>query len=298
MEVLPDLRVSDATITKTSQRKYSARVFSRAGMFCPHCQSELEEAIEACPRCDFDLSYCDKAFPFAAPPLSLVIDPSHLLPPGVEKDVQKMYQKVRKRAPQIGISFCFVRLQTGVPIEEFAFWLHNSAPSADKERAWQLLIVGDLTSGRLTMTSGYALEPFIQPELWEAALQELAACISDEQWKEGLNGFLVDTRDLITAAWLVAERRRLRNHRRRLVDAKSKALKKEKEQEEEKARAHGEGAKVRESEREHEHETDAEKVVAEDFEADQEEPLRDDVREKGVLEEEEIREEETFTSTC
>lgn len=184
-------------------------------MVCPHCQSRLEQPEDSCGHCDFDLSQCTKSFPFAAPPLSLVIDPAKLLPEGIENEIRKAYLRLRKRARQVELSFCFVRLQAGVPIEEFAFWLHNSAPGADESRAWHLLVVGDLTSGRLTLTTGYALEPFIKPEIWEAALQELAACIADEQWKEGLKGFLVDARVLLTDAWQGAERRRQKNHRRR-----------------------------------------------------------------------------------
>lgn len=182
----------------------------------------LEEPEDTCEHCDFDLSQCTKAFPFAAPPLSLVIDPAKLLPEGIEKEIRKTYQKVRKRARQVELSFCFVRLQAGVSIEEFAFWLHNSAPGADESRAWHLLVVGDLTSGRLTLTTGYALEPFIKPEIWEAALQELAACIADDQWKEGLNGFLVDVRVLLSDAWQAAERRRQKNHRRREAALKTR----------------------------------------------------------------------------
>ena len=211
--------MSNATNTKSSHRQYSARVFTRAAMVCPHCRVKLAEPVEVCSRCDFDLTYCDKAFPFAAPPLSLVIDPTNLLPDGIERELRKAHQKVRKRAPQVDISFCFVRLQTGVAIEEFAFWLHNSAPEADESRAWRLLVVGDLTSGRLTLTSGYALEPFIKSELWEAALQELAACIADEQWKEGLNRFLPDACVLLPAAWEVASHRRQQNHRLREAQA-------------------------------------------------------------------------------
>ena len=183
-------------------------------MFCPHCRTELEEA-ERCPKCEFDLAYCEKAFPFAAPPLQLVIDPSNLLPDGIEKTLRKNYQKLRKRTPQVSVSFCFVRLQDGVSLEEFAFWLHNKAPDGEHPPAWQLVVVGDLTSGHLTMTAGYALEPFLKPELWEAALHELGACICEEQWKSGLQGFLIDARELLTAAWHSAERKRRRNHERR-----------------------------------------------------------------------------------
>lgn len=182
-------------------------------MFCPHCRAELENVAETCRGCGFNLNESQKSFPFVAPPLALIIDPSQLLPAGIEKDLHKPYRKFRKCTPQVDICFCFVRLQAESPLEEFAFWLHNMAPGADHARAWQLLVVGDLTSGRLTLTSGYALEPFLKQELWEAALQELAAYFSDEQWKEGLHGFLTDARNLLTAAWQVAEGCRQRNHR-------------------------------------------------------------------------------------
>lgn len=195
-------------VPQSSNRKYSARVFSRAKLHCPHCQTSLPEVEEKCGHCGFSLEKCRKIFPFAAPPLELIIDPSNLLPEGIEKEVRRGYQKVRKRVPQVEISFCFVRLQAGVSIEDFGFWLHNTAPNPDEQRAWQLLVVGDLTSGRLTLTTGYALEPFMKGELWEAALQEVAACIADEQWKEGLNGFLTDARVLLTTAWHLADRRR------------------------------------------------------------------------------------------
>ncbi len=184
-------------------------------MFCPHCQAELDTTTETCPKCRFNLEECQKSFPFAAPPLALILDPSQFLPVGIEKDLKKSYRKLRKCVPQVDIAFCFVRLQVESPLEEFAFWLHNTAPGAGPARAWQLLVVGDLTSGRLTLSSGYALEPFLKHERWEAALQEMAACFSDEEWKEGLNGFLTDARDLLASAWQVAERRRQGNHRRR-----------------------------------------------------------------------------------
>jgi len=204
--------VSDIN-TKTSLRPYPARVFTREGMFCPHCRRELENVAETCRGCGFNLNMCQKSFPFGAPPLALIIDPSQLLPAGIEEDLHKPYRKFRKCTPQVDICFCFVRLQVESPLKEFAFWLHNTAPGADHARAWQLLVVGDLTSGRLTLTSGYALEPFLKQELWEAALQELAACFSDEQWKEGLHGFLTEARNLLTTAWQVAEGCRQPNHR-------------------------------------------------------------------------------------
>lgn len=139
-------------------------------------------------------------FPFEAPKLSLIIDPSGILPPGTEKDLVRPYKTLRKRIPQVDICFCFVQLEQGCSVEEFSFWLFNTAPDATLSRAWDLLVTVDLTSRQLSLTCGYALEPFLARESWEGSLQELAACLGDRQWSEGLAGFLRDSRDLLSSA--------------------------------------------------------------------------------------------------
>ena len=173
---------------------------------CPRCRSEVAESAKACGTCGFSLSLCDAIFPFEPPPLSLVVDPSRVVPPGIEKHLARPYKALRKRIPQVDICFCFVQLQHGYSVEEFAFWLFNTAPGADQSRAWNLLVTVDLLSGQLSLTSGYALEPFLVPESWGASLQELAACLGDGQWNEGLAGFLRDSRDLLSSACYVARR--------------------------------------------------------------------------------------------
>lgn len=213
--------------TNQNHRRYSARTFTRShgdtDLVCPRCRATSREPLEECGKCGFSFRQCEKLFPFGAPPLSLVIDPSGLLPPGIEGDLDNIYFKVRKRFPQVDLSFCFVKLQPGVSTQEFAFWLHNAAPEAEESRAWQILLVGDLTSGRLAFTTGYAIEPFIRPEQWEAALQELAACVAEGEWKEGLSGFLIDARDLLTSAWASAQRKLKNSSRKRPGEGASPA---------------------------------------------------------------------------
>ena len=145
-------------------------------------------------------------FPFEAPPLALIVDPSHILPPGIEKHLARPHRALRKRIPQVEICFCFVQLERGYSVEEFAFWLLNTAPGAKKSRPWNLLVTVDLVSEQLTLTSGYALEPFLIHEAWEASLQELAACLGDGQWSEGLAGFLRDCRGLLASACRAARK--------------------------------------------------------------------------------------------
>lgn len=145
-------------------------------------------------------------FPFEAPPLALIVDPSHILPPAIEKHLARPYKALRKRIPQVDVCFCFVQLQQGYSIEEFAFWLFNKAPGANKSRPWNLLVTVDLFSEQLNLTSGYALEPFLIHESWEASLQQLAACLRDGKYYQGLAGFLRDSRVLLAAACRAAQK--------------------------------------------------------------------------------------------
>ena len=172
--------------------------------FCPRCKSEGGEIAEFCPRCGFSLPLSEAMFPFEPPSLSLILDPSGILPPGTEKNLLRPYKALRKRIPQADICFCFVQLEQGCSVEEFSFWLFNTAPDADQSRAWNLLVTVDLTSGQLSLTCGYALESFLARESWEASLQQLAACLGDGQWHEGLAGFLRDSRNLLSSACYAA----------------------------------------------------------------------------------------------
>ncbi len=203
-----------------SQRKYSARAFVREEMRCPHCRRELRQPVEACPACGFHLALCEKAFPFRPPPLSLLIDPSGLLPGEVAGQLDRPYRRFRKRFPQVGLSFCVLQLHPDLSLPDFTFWLHNSAPHADDQRAWTILVVCDLSTGRLTASPGFAVEPFLRNSFLEAALNELAACIAENAWLEGLSGFIKECSKYLEQTWTTA------NERRRRIDARSRRRKK------------------------------------------------------------------------
>ena len=175
---------------------------------CPRCKWEAEVPSDVCSRCGFSLSVCEALFPFDAPALSLILDPSRILPPSAANDLRRPYKALRKRIPQVDISFCLLQLQPGCSIEEFSFWLFNTAPHADASRAWTLLVTVDFTSSHVNLTCGYALEPFLVHELWEASLQELAACLGDGHWREGMSVFLRDSRKLLSSASLASQGRK------------------------------------------------------------------------------------------
>ena len=205
------------TASTAKQRNYSARAFARGEMSCPHCQTGFEEPVDACPRCNFDLGHCNEAFPFSPPPLSLLLDPSGLLPEGLEREISRSYRKFRKKFPQIDFTFCFLNLQAEVDLRDFAFWLHNAAPDADRKRAWRILVVGDLTTGRLTLSPGFAIEPFLRSNRLESSLHELAGALSENSWGKGISTFIRECDHSLDQAWKAA------NSRRRQIDTQIEA---------------------------------------------------------------------------
>ena len=168
---------------------------------CPRCRAPFEEAPEACPNCAFDFAASVESFPFAPPPLDLIINPAGLLPPEAAEAARARYEAFRARYPAIGLSFCFIQLAPRTPLSEFAFWLFNSAPGADDTRAWQLLLTVDLAAGQMSLNSGYALEPFIDPKAWHAALNNYAAKCAQADWSGALVGFIDEADQLLHRAW-------------------------------------------------------------------------------------------------
>ena len=129
------------------------------------------------------------------------MNPAGLLPEDVPGAVRERYDRFCDHFPGIRLSFCFIQLTPGTPLSEFAFWLFNSAPNATDERAWRLLLTVDLGAGRMSLNSGYALEPFIDPEQWTTPLNTCAAACAQADWSGALTGFIDHADGLLGAAW-------------------------------------------------------------------------------------------------
>jgi hypothetical protein len=200
LDYLPLVSVS----APTSYKKFSARLFARGEMVCPRCRAPFPEPPDACPNCDYDFAAGVESFPFAPPALELFMNPAGLLPDDVAGPVRERYDAFRSRFPGISLSFCFIQLAPGTPLSEFAFWLFNSAPGAGDDRAWQLLLTVDLGAGRVSLNSGYALEPFIDPAQWTDPLNTCAAACAQADWTRALTRFIGDADRLLATAWKAA----------------------------------------------------------------------------------------------
>lgn len=170
-------------------------------MACPRCSGLFETHAESCPRCQFSLATARQAFPFTPPPLDFFINPAQLLPPETESALFPAYEALRSKFPQVRVTLGFLTLAPQTRLSEFAFWWFNDAPGGNDERHWHLLLVYDAHSGGLSLTPGYALEPYLLSSAWETALEKTAAAAATLGWPHALHGFLQLATALLEADW-------------------------------------------------------------------------------------------------
>jgi hypothetical protein len=191
--------------TKDSDRRYSARRFAVGALVCPACQRRMEEPAGRCPHCGFTGTDCLRLFPFAAPSLQEVVDPEGLLDKVGLAAVRGSVARLRRRFRQVHWSLCLVRLPAETNLRLFGFWLLNSArmPADNPEApAWTVLLVMDFDNAAASVTTGYALEPFVADDAWLRALMAMSVPWRRGAYAEALCEFLhACGNELATGAW-------------------------------------------------------------------------------------------------
>lgn len=152
-----------------------AQWFAVNGMFCPGCHRAVAEAVAQCPACGYSGGKAVDKFPFAAPEWQGVIDPDGHLGDGERREIEEATDRLRESFPQPRFCFCVVGLERETDPREFAFWLMNASPVRDAEeerrRLWSVLFLIDHAHHRVSVTPGYAIEPFLNEESWRSLLQ-------------------------------------------------------------------------------------------------------------------------------
>lgn len=175
------------------------------GLSCPRCQEVFAHSAEECPSCQFSLATARRAFPFAAPPLDFLVDPTNVLPEDAAPALEATYVTLREKFPQVGITLSLLNLAPGTPLREFAFWWFNDAPEGNVERHWHLLLLFDAQTGELSLTPGYALERHLLSSplstAWKMALETTAATAAESGWATAFNSFLQNAQALLEANW-------------------------------------------------------------------------------------------------
>ncbi|MEN8772557.1 MAG: hypothetical protein ABF379_16160 [Akkermansiaceae bacterium] len=156
-------------------KKYRAGSFAISAMTCPGCRTIIEDPVESCPRCGYSGHSVVKKFPFAAPKIERYIDPGDHFGPADRERIDGALASLAKRFPQVRFCFCVIDLEPETDLREFGFWMLNASPidgpGEEELRPWTILLLIDGANGRVSVTSGYAIEPFLNEERWLALLQ-------------------------------------------------------------------------------------------------------------------------------
>lgn len=167
--------MSEKETESRGRKVYRAKSFAMSVMACPGCHVSLADPVDQCPRCGYTGHDSMTRFSFPAPSMSRFIDPAGHFLESDRARIGKGLGELAKKFPQARICFCVIDLAEETDPREFGFWLMNASPVDGPEEAemrpWTILLVIDDINGRASVTPGYAIEPFLDDQSWQALIR-------------------------------------------------------------------------------------------------------------------------------
>lgn len=190
------------------KKVYAAKRFARGAMVCPSCQYVLDDSAEKCGKCGFSGQVAVEKFPFPAPPLGAVIDPSNFLSKEEVALVKKKVGKLQKRLPQVRFLNCLVSLGDDVNLREFGFWLLNAGQMKEGEGAknFAVLLLIDPKDRTISVTVGYGLDPLVMDSDWVKTCEPCRDLFFRQKYGEGIGVFLDGAFDLLSERALALQK--------------------------------------------------------------------------------------------
>lgn len=161
-------------------------------MLCPACRQLIQEQVQSCPHCGFELSVAGRHFGAAPHLKGDITDLAGVLSDGDKKMILEAVKKNMASLPQVRFAAVITRVPPQMPMRAYTFWLFNQPglnSPMDKGSACRLvLLVVDADERRIACMVGYGLEPFVGEDalgrIMNAALpalqeQDYACAISD-----------------------------------------------------------------------------------------------------------------------
>jgi len=152
-----------------------AVTFAKSSIVCPSCFMKIAQVVKTCPRCQFSGAVAIQRYPFPAPMMVRFMDDKDIFDSRARQAISNRLTQLEERFPQVRICFCALELPEHVDLREFGYWLFNASPVEDSveagKRPWTILLLLDHVLGRVSVTSGYAIEPFVRDEQWVNCLR-------------------------------------------------------------------------------------------------------------------------------
>lgn len=188
-----------------------ARNFAEGAMVCPGCHSAISEPVEVCPRCGFSGRTAVEKFAFEAPAIERYMDPVGFLPEEARDKIDRALEELQADFPQIRICFCIIDLLPETDPREFGFWMFNASKVKSEaeaaRRPWTIVLTIDDRNGRATVTTGYAIEPFVSDDAWEWVLKLERKHFLEKDYETGVLKFIEGADQLLSEGAAKADKK-------------------------------------------------------------------------------------------
>ncbi|CAN5800003.1 hypothetical protein BH20VER1_BH20VER1_14970 [soil metagenome] len=160
-------------------------------MKCPACAVVLTEPAPSCPACKFTLRRLDPKFGAVPRHSRYLTDRGGRLTMAEMNQLRDALRLFHKKFPQTLLSVFVMELPRGSSANEFAFWLANRARFSTvikaHEENFDLLLVVDLAGKKASLAAGYGLEPHLEEQDLQKALDVLAGPLAGGDIAAGIH---------------------------------------------------------------------------------------------------------------
>lgn len=145
-------------------------------MQCPYCRALLTETAKECPSCRLSLHSANALLGPVPRFRKGVTDTLGILEKGAEKKITNALNSLSRRFPQVDMHVLLQKFDRQYPIGTHLFWIFNQGgfyASDNKGGTNRAILMGlDPKQGRVGLTIGYGLEPFLPRKALDHTLEK------------------------------------------------------------------------------------------------------------------------------
>lgn len=170
-------------------------------MRCPYCQSPLAEESDVCPSCQLNLPSLSSLLGAPSRIQKGLTDPQRVVRGKERQRITELMIEIHTYFPQINVFILLNAFHKDYPLATSLFWLFNKSHicPVDQKRGdnYTVLLGIDTLLGRMSVTMGYALEPFFTQKSLDFLLKESQRPLQSKAYGEAILIFLERFRDFL-----------------------------------------------------------------------------------------------------
>lgn len=158
-------------------------------MRCPSCLTPVTGPVAECPACGMSLAKLDAKFKTVPRHLRFITDHVSLFTAEDHEALASQIEALEKQYAGLHVSLMTLELPANTNLREYVFWLFNRCrfgpADAKLGRNYSVVIVIDVTSGTVFMSTGFGFEQWLQDEDLQTILDAAIPQFSKNRLADG-----------------------------------------------------------------------------------------------------------------